>query len=77
MIDWKKYIWNESDDLIVSLADQNKIKKDCPFAVIPKALCWMRDSNKNKLLSILKLNYDPNDELIQNLANEISIDEIF
>jgi hypothetical protein len=72
-----KYIFRNTDDYIVSLANPDKIKQDCPAVNIPIQQLWDRDSLMNKLIALLKFKYNPNEQLIQNIADEIFRDEFF
>jgi len=71
------YIFKHTDDILVSLANPNKMKMDCPVVNIPLQQLWRRDSLKNKLKSVLKLKYKPNEQLIQKIAHEIFKEEFF
>lgn len=71
------YILKNTDDILVSLADTDKIKKDCPIVNIPIQQLWAHESRKNKLKSFLKLKYIPDQELIHKVANEILKEEFF
>ena len=74
---WIPYIFKNTDDFIVSLADPDKIKQDCPIVNIPIQQLWERDSIKNKLIALLKLKYNPNEQLIMKISNEIFREELF
>ncbi len=77
MKNWKTYIWKDTNNIVVSLAEPNKMKIDCPLAVVPIPLCWSKETIRNKLIAILKFNYTPNKELVKKIANEIFIEEVF
>ncbi|NPD47598.1 hypothetical protein [Lentimicrobium sp. S6] len=72
-----KYIFRNTNDFTVSHTKLDKIKRDCPIAVIPFQLVWARDSLKNKVKTIFKLKYLPNENLLQKIAEEIFMAEVF
>ncbi len=71
------YIFKNTDGFMVSLADPDKIKKDCPVVNIPIQQLWKRDSIKNKLIALIKLKYKPKEQLIMKVSNEIFKEEFF
>lgn len=74
---WIPYIFKKTDDFIVSLAESDKIKQDCPIVNIPVQQLWERDTTRNKLIALLKLKYNPNERLIMEVSNEIFREEFF
>lgn len=72
-----KYIFKRTDDFIVSLANPDKIKKDCPIVNIPIQQLWERDSFKNRFMAFLKMKYKPDKELIRKIADDIFKEELF
>ncbi len=70
-------IFKQNEDFLISLAQPDKIKKDCPIAIIPPQLAWQRESFKRKIISCFTLSWNPREELLQELAHEILIKEIF
>lgn len=76
-INWIKFISKKSDDFVVSLAKPENMKKDCPVVTIPIQQIWKRDSRWKRIKAILRLNYQPDEYLIQKIAEEIFIEEFF
>lgn len=70
-------IFNKTDDYLVSLASPENIKPDCPVVNIPLIQLWKKDTILNKAKAFLKLKYQPNQQLIQEIANEIFLEEFF
>lgn len=70
-------ILGRTDDYIVSLALPENIKQDCPIVNVPMIHLWNRDTQKNKVKAFLKFKYQPDQELIQQIANEIFLEEFF
>jgi hypothetical protein len=68
-------ILKTEEEYIVPLI--NTIKENIPCAVIPFQDAWARESTRNKLLAILKLNYKPNEKNLQEISKEIFLQEIF
>lgn len=77
MVNWKTYWFKETEDFLVSLATPKKMKKDCPVVNIPINQLWQRESLSRKIISILKKRYQPQELLIQTIANEIFKEEFF
>lgn len=76
-LDWRKHLFKNTDDYIVSLASIENLKQDCPVVNIPAIQLWKRDTLRNKIKSIFRLKYKPKEDLIQKIANEIFIQEFF
>jgi len=70
-------ILNIKDDYLVGLADPDKIKKDCPIAIVNKQQLWQKENFFSKLKSTLKLNYEPSLKVIRSTAKEIFKTEFF
>lgn len=72
-----KLIFKNTDDFIVSLANPDRIKRDCPIVNIPIQQLWEKDSFKNKFIAVYKMKYTPDEKLIQKIADEIFKEEFF
>lgn len=77
MYDLIKEILNIKTDYFVGLADPDKIKKDCPAAIINKEQLWEKEKLASKIKSLIRLNYTPSIDVIRDTAEQIFKSEFF
>lgn len=65
------------NEFIVILGRYNDIKISTPCAVIPFETIWKNESFRNKILAFLKLKWNPEQDLLEKIAKDIFIEEIF
>ncbi|MDD5359652.1 MAG: hypothetical protein PHI79_06370 [Sulfurovaceae bacterium] len=70
-------ILKSKDEFIVKLGYCNDIKISTPCATIPFETIWENESFRNKILAFLKLKWNPEQDLLEKIAKDIFIEEIF
>ena len=72
-----KILYKSRQEYPVSLCRPEDFKKDCPIAIVPAKRLWRQEPLRNKVKAILKLKYVPDTDIVQKVANQIFLEDLF